>query len=120
MARQLPKPYNCKLEQGATWDETCYPPWIIKTSDGTAIFDLTTWTARSHLRKSFNDVTPAATFTCTKTVLTGVVQLSMTATQTAAIPAGDYYYNIELYTAADATVRRVVEGVITVTADATK
>lgn len=111
--------YDCIMEQGTTFDNTVYPPFAIKDSTG-AILDLTNYTARSNMRKKFSDVSATASFTCTKTVLTGLIQLSMTATQTAAIPSGSYFYDIEIYTSADAIVRRIVQGTITVSAEATK
>lgn len=115
----MAKTYNCTLDQGATWDDTCYPPWDV-TNAGGELFDLSDYSARSMMRKKFTDTSPAATFTCTIDTITGTVQLSMTAAQTAAIPAGTYYYDIELYTLDDSVVRKVVKGVITVNPEATK
>ena len=48
------------------------------------------------------------------------VTLSLTATQTAAVTPGNYVYDVE-YTQSDTTtVERLAEGIITISAEATK
>lgn len=113
------KIYNCKMEQGATFDGTVYPPWAMLDSNGD-IYDLSVWTPRAAMRKSYDSPTPAAIFTCQTDLVTGQIQLYLTAAQTSAIPAGDYVYDIEIATVDDGTVRRLVQGTITVSPEATK
>ena len=48
----------------------------------------------------------------------GVFQISLTAAQTAALPAEDLLYDIEQTTGA--TVERIIEGVITISPEVTK
>lgn len=113
------------LEQGATFDDTCYPPLVLRyppVAPATVgdLFDLTDYSARSMIRKKFVDADPVASFTTTIDVVEGSIRLSLTATETAAIPAGNYVYDVEIYTDADAIVRRVVKGKITVDPEATK
>jgi hypothetical protein len=58
------------------------------------------------------------TFTVTIDALNGEVTLSLTATQTAALTAGRYVYDVEL--TIGSTVSRVIEGIVTVTPEVTK
>ena len=49
----------------------------------------------------------------------GVIVMSLTATQTAVLKSGRYVYDLQI-TAADTTVTRVLEGVITIRPEVTK
>lgn len=113
------KIYNCKMEQGATFDDTMYPPWAMRDSDG-EVYDLSVWTPRAQMRKTYDTAAHVAVFTCLTDLVSGQIQLYLTAAQTSAIPAGEYVYDIEIATTGDDTVRRLVQGTITVSPEATK
>jgi len=51
---------------------------------------------------------------------TGIISLTLTATQTANVKAGRYVYDLELVSANAVIVERVVEGIITVYPEVTK
>lgn len=120
MARQIPQVLDLELEQGSTWDDTCINPLTIYADeDHTELFDLTDWLARSMVRKKYSDTTPKGTFTCSIDLETSTITFSMDADDTAAIPAGTYYYDVEIYTEAG-VVRRVRQGTIIVSAEVTK
>jgi hypothetical protein len=72
------------------------------------------------LRKKYSDASPVATLTVVIDIPTATIRRSLTATLSKAIPAGNYVHDLEIFTAEDADVIRVVQGVITVTAEATK
>ena len=69
------------------------------------------------MRKSY-DATTATSFTTAKVDATGVVTLSLTATETAAVKAGRYVYDVEI--ASSTETLRVLEGLVTVTPNVTR
>ena len=69
------------------------------------------------MRKSY-DATTATSFTTAKVDATGVVTLSLMATETAAVKAGRYVYDVEI--ASSTETLRVLEGLVTVTPNVTR
>ena len=75
------------------------------------------YTAASQMRKSYQ-ASNAVSF---DTALSnGMLILSMTSNATADIVGGRYVYDVELTTVSDGSVDRLIEGVVTVTPEATK
>jgi hypothetical protein len=116
--------YNIAIEQGATFSLVA-----TLTSDGTTPVDLTGYTGRGKIKTAAYDSTAVATFAITiPSPATGAVNIVLTPTQTAAIEATgagysdvtNYYYDVELYTAADADVIRLLNGSVTVSPEITK
>jgi len=106
---------NITIDQGSdvTFD--------IELEDSNGIpLDITTYTARSMLRKHYQS-TNSISFTCdtTSNGANGILILSLTANQTANIVAGRYVYDIELVSEAN-VVTRVIEGLATITPEVTK
>lgn len=99
--------YNLYIDQGVTFTTEI----TITNNDGSPV-DLTYALLRSQVRKSYTS-TVAYPFTITKIDQTGgVVQLSMTAAQTAAMKAGRYVYDAEYEV--DGKVVRYLKGLVTV------
>lgn len=107
------------LEQGATWDNKSFPPIVVYNANDT-LFDLTGYSARSMFRKHYSSANAAVTLTCTIDIANATIQRSYTAANSANVAAGYYYHDLEIYTAGNAVVRRLVEGRITVGPEATK
>lgn len=106
---------NLLIDQGTTFSIVVN----MTNPDGTAK-DLTNYTPTAHIRKSYYTNTYTA-FTAVKTDVTGgVITLSLTATQTSTLKAGRYVYDLEVVSVADAETIRVIEGIVTVTPEATK
>ena len=103
---------NIVIDQGTTFTTTI----TLTTDDGSAK-DLTDYTVSSQIRKSYYTSTYTA-FTTTKVDLAGEITLSLTATQTSALKAGRYVYDLEI-TSSEETVR-VIEGIVTVTPEVTR
>ena len=104
------------IDQGTTFNA------VINLNDdqSTAPIDLTGYIIRSQMRRSYYSVNPSATFTCTITdAATGELTLSLTDTQTSAIKAGRYLFDVEIQDTAK-VVTRVLEGIITVTPGVTR
>jgi|TARA_B110000977_G_scaffold43310_1_gene58708 hypothetical protein len=103
---------NLTIDQGTT--VSIVVP--VKNTDGT-VKDLTGYTAYSQFRKSYYSTT-YTTFTATHDSAGGNITLALTATQSSAVKAGRYVYDVETLTGT--TVARVQEGIITVNPEVTK
>jgi hypothetical protein len=107
--------------QGASWPQVL----IWKTGDPATAVDITGYTARLQARVRHSDTdavlsltsTPAAGITLGTT--NGTITLALTAAETAALTPGRYVYDLEMVAPAG-TVRRLVEGTITVTPEVTR
>lgn len=107
---------NINIYQGTTFR------MVLRLSNpetGEAI-DYTGSTARGMLRVSYADAAPAGTFTCAFTdAANGVLLVSMTDEQTAALNFNKAFYDIEVEDAGG-NVRQVLRGVATLYKEATK
>lgn len=103
---------NIVIDQGTTFtlDVT------IANDDGTAK-DLSNYTVGAQLRKSYYTNTYTA-FTTAKVDLEGKVTISLIATETSALKAGRYVYDIEID--GNSETLRILEGIVTVTPEVTK
>lgn len=100
---------NIFIDQGATFTTTL----TINDSDGSAL-DLTSYTALAQIRKAYSSSTATdftSTFNSDRT--TGKITISLTDTQTTALSAGRYQYDV-LITDSGGTKTRVVEGIATI------
>ena len=104
---------NIVIDQGTT-----YSLVISMTNlDGTAK-DISSYSVSAQMRKSYYSNTYTA-FTAEKTdAVNGEITISLTATQTGALKAGRYVYDLEA--ASDDETIRVLEGIITVTPEVTR
>ena len=105
---------NLFIDKGSTFKFTI----DLEKNTGSAL-DLTGYTARGQLRKSYTSTT-ATDFTITIDVANTELDVSLTATQTNALKAGRYVYDIEIEdNGSPSEVTRVLEGQITVNARVT-
>ena len=100
---------NLTIDQGATFSSDV----TVKDAQGNA-FNLTGYTAVAKLAKGFASTKTRTNMTTSiaTDATTGVVTLSLSATETAALDAERYVYDLEI--TSGATVTRVIEGIITV------
>lgn len=103
---------NIVIDQGTTYSFT----FNLTNADGSAK-DLSSYTVAAQLRKSYYTST-ATSFTTSTVDLTGEITISLTATQTAALKAGRYVYDIEIDDGSETI--RVLEGIVTVTPEVTR
>jgi hypothetical protein len=103
---------NIVIDQGQTFSFSL----TLSNTDGTAK-DLTDYTVTSQMRKSYYTST-ATDFTTAKVDLTGEITISLSATETSAIKAGRYVYDVEI--ASNVETLRILEGIVTVTPEVTK
>lgn len=101
---------NMIIEQGTTFSTEL----TVKDANGDPM-DLTLYSARCVLRKNHaSSIKYDILATVLSPTTNGTVRLSLTPAASRAIKAGRYLYNVEVYSAADADVMRIVEGLITI------
>lgn len=106
--------YNFTIDAGATFSVE----FAIKNDDG-SIFDLTGYTATMQIKDMPTSPTFVLETTPTLTVLTGIVGVALTATQTSTLTNSSYVYGIELY-GSGGFVLRPVDGKITMSPEIVK
>ena len=102
---------NLSIDQGATFTSDV----TVKDANGNP-FDLTGYTAAAKLAKGYSSTRTRTDFTATVAAdaTSGVVTLSLTSTQTTALDAERYVYDLEITQTSSGNVTRVIEGIITV------
>ena len=103
---------NLIIDQGANFSSDI----TVKDANGNA-FDLTGYTTEAKMAKGYASTRTRTTITSAvaSDATTGVVSLSLTSTQTAALDAPErYVYDVEITQTSTGTVTRVIEGIISV------
>lgn len=107
--------YDIKIDQGSD-----YATQIVVKDNGVAQ-DLTIYTARAQMRSRKSSSTIAATFTCSIPNPTdGTILMELPHATSSALTPGLYYYDLEIYTAGEASVTRLLEGKVTLTPEVTR
>ena len=99
---------NLYVDAGATYSNII----TVTASNGQAL-DLTSYTVASQMRKSYSSSTVYAFTASVYDSVNGKIRLQLTNTQSEAIPAGRWLYDVEI-TSPSGTKTRVVEGIVTV------
>ena len=111
-----PGVYKIVCPQGATLDKT-----FTATNDGNPV-DWTGYTAALQVRQFYGSDTPVLSLSTGSGISAlssnGEITITATATQTAAIPAGNYVYDLEL-TSGSYKIR-LLEGTFVVTPEVTR
>ena len=101
---------NIFIDAGADFTTTV----TVTDSTGSAL-NLTGYTHAAQIRKSYDSTSATVAFTTATTDATGgKFTLTLTNTQTAAIPHGRYVYDAVITQTSGGTKTRVVEGIVTV------
>lgn len=103
---------NLVIDQGATFSTD-----LTLTDENGDMLNLVGYTANSQIRKWYTSTNSISFSTITNTDA-GIVTLSLTANQTAALTAGRYVYDVEI--SDGTTISRIVEGIVTVTPNVTR
>jgi hypothetical protein len=106
---------NLFIDQGTTYTVT-----VSVTDDTGTARNLTGYTARSQLRKSYYTNSNTAFTVSILNPSEGEITLSLTNTQTSALKQGRYVYDLELVETATGKVERIVEGIVTIYPEATR
>jgi hypothetical protein len=111
--------YDIVMDQGATFNR------VITWQDSQAIpVNLTGYTARMQIRSEVDSSTAALSLTTENGRIAlggtaGTITLTVSATDTVAVTAGEYVYDIELVSGSG-TVTRLLQGCFTVDAEVTR
>ena len=102
---------NLRIDQGASFSSD-----VTVTNSAGDVVDLTGYTTEAKMAKSYGaDTTVTITSALASDPTTGVVELTLTDSQTAALDApARYVYDVYITQTSTSTVTRVIEGVITV------
>ena len=104
---------NLYIDQGTTYSLS-----ITLSDQFGDVKDLTEYTVAAQLRKSYYSST-STNFTAEVSAPTdGEITISLTATQTSALKAGRYVYDIEI--TSEVETLRVLEGIVVVNPEVTK
>jgi predicted MFS family arabinose efflux permease len=106
------------IEQGATFN------LILTWKINNVAVNLTGYTARLQARVDVEDIETVLTLTTANGGITlggvlGTISLDQTAVQTTLLPSGTYVYDLELI-ASNATVTRLVQGELLISAEVTR
>jgi hypothetical protein len=105
---------NIVIDQGSTFSLT-----ITVTDFTDTPINLTGYTLRSQLRKSYFSNTFTAFTVTSPAPLDGEIKLALTATTTSSLRYGRYVYDVEIVSPTN-EVTRVLEGIVTVNPEVTK
>lgn len=115
----VPATYNITIYQGDDFEL----PVRLREADTNAYQDLTGRTGRAQIRPSKDSTTILASFTVTildQTLARGSFLLTLTPTQTAALPLTGGVWDVELRNADASWVRTPLAGAVTVLAEVTR
>ena len=107
---------NLRIDQGTTFSSNI----TLAGSDGAA-WDLTGHTVEAKMAKGYESTKTRTTMTtAVANPTTGIITLSLTSAQTAALDAPSrYVYDVEL-TDSSSKISRILEGIVTVTPEVTR
>ena len=107
--------YNLVIDQGSDFALDL----VVKQAG--AALNLLNYTGRAQLRTSVSAGSASATFTVTKTnAAGGALKMELGASTSSALAAGQYVYDLEIYTSNDAIVKRILQGDVTITPEVTR
>ena len=90
----------------------------VSSTNGQSL-DLTGYTVASQMRKSYSSSTVYAFTASLYDAATGRVRLQLSASNSSAIPAGRWLYDVEITSGAGSKTR-VIEGIVTITPQITQ
>lgn len=107
--------YNLIIDQGSDF------ALEFTVSESGTVKDLTGYSARAQLRPTKSSSTLTGTFTCSIPVpANGKIQLSLSNATSNEISAGSYQYDLEIFTAGDAVVQKLLHGSVTLNQGVTR
>jgi hypothetical protein len=105
---------NLYIEQGASYSTT-----ITVNDVYSSTFDLSGYSVKSQMRKSYYSANATATFTTSISISTGQITLALDAPTTANISAGRYVYDATIKDTSN-NVTRILEGIVDVSPSVTR
>lgn len=105
---------NLYIDQGSDYNSI-----VTVTSASGAPLNLSGFTVKSQMRKSYSSSTAYNFAASVYEAALGQIKLSLTSTQSETIPAGRWLYDVEI-TSAEGVKKRVVEGIVVITPQITQ
>lgn len=106
---------NLYIDAGADYSN------IITVATATSVpLDLTGYTVKSQMRKSYGSSTAYSFNASIYDATAGKVRIQLTNTESESIPPGRYLYDIEITQTVSGIKTRVIEGIVIVTPQITK
>lgn len=107
--------YNLVIDQGSDFALDL----VIKEA-GSAL-NLSNYSGRAQLRTSVTASSASATFTVSVTNASeGALKMQLAAATSSGISAGQYVYDLEIFTSGDSIVKRIIQGNVTITPEVTR
>jgi len=107
--------YNLVIDQGSDFALD-----LVIKQGGTAL-NLSNYSGRAQLRTSVDASSASATFSVTVTnAANGALKMQLPAATSSGISAGQYVYDLEIFTANDSIVKRIIQGDVTLTPEVTR
>ena len=107
--------YNLVIDQGSDFALD-----LVIKQGGTAL-NLSNYSGRAQLRTSVDASSVSATFSVTVTnAANGALKMQLPAATSSGISAGQYVYDLEIFTANDSIVKRIIQGDVTLTPEVTR
>ncbi len=107
--------YNLVIDQGSDFALDL----VIK--EGGSALNLANYSGRAQLRTSVDASSASASFTVTVTnAANGALKMQLPAATSSGISAGQYVYDLEIYTSSDSIVKRIMQGDVTITPEVTR
>ena len=107
--------YNLVIDQGSDFALDL----VIK--EGGSSLNLANYSGRAQLRTSVTASSASASFTVTVTnAANGALKMQLPAATSSGISAGQYVYDLEIYTSGDSIVKRIMQGEATITPEVTR
>ena len=107
--------YNLVIDQGSDFALD-----LVIKQGGTAL-NLANYSGRAQLRTSVDASSASASFTVTVTnAANGALKMQLPAATSSGISAGEYVYDLEIFTSGDSVVKRIIQGSATITPEVTR
>lgn len=107
--------YNLVINQGSDWSIQ------LTMSEDAVPVDLSGYSARAQIRTRKNSATLIGTFDCVIIdAVNGILTMSLANAVSTAITPGVFYYDLEIFTASDATVTRLIQGIVKIDTEVTR
>lgn len=107
--------YNLVIDQGSDFAVN------FTVKDNGSAKDLTGYSARAQMRTTKSASSVAATFTCTiPDPSNGTVVMTLPNATSSAMAAGQYVYDLEIFTSGDVIVTRILQGTVDLDQEVTR
>ena len=107
--------YNIEVDQGSDFSID------VEVKEDDVVKNLTGYSARAQAREAEETSSASFSFTCSiPTPANGKVKMTLPAATSSSATAGQYVYDLEIYTASDAAVTRLIKGTCTIDREITR